>query len=245
MSTAGRPPEDRTSGLTGGPSAEDGTEHGSSPRERPPRLQSLAGLAVRGSDGRVVGRVRDIYQQDASGALAAITVMPRQLSARTVLIPAAAIESLPPAGEAQDESRPDAEARSDAEARPDAEARSDVGTRPDAAVRSEGASPEKDPAVRLRVDAAAARAGRRPPEIAHVTPQDLREAAEALGLDPDVPARTGDGPRSDRGTGADRGTGSDGGARSGSARPDGGTGAGGAADPAGAEGATGPADETR
>ena len=37
--------------------------------------------------------------------------------------------------------------------------------------------------VRLRVDAATARAGKRPPEIAHVTPQQMREAAEALGLE--------------------------------------------------------------
>lgn len=226
MSTDGRPPEDRTSGLTGGPSAEAAaeteagieaeteTEAGQvrGTRERTPRLQALAGLAVRGSDGRVVGRVRDIYQQDASGALAAITVMPRQLSARTVLIPAAAIESLPPTGEEQDV------ARSDTASRSGAEARSDEGT------RSASTSPEQDLAVRLRVDAAAARAGRRPPEIAHVTPQDLREAAEALGLDPDDGTGTDAETRSDREadtddeTGLDREAGTDGWTRSDSSR---------------------------
>ena len=63
--------------------------------ERPLRLQRLAGMTVLGSDGRTVGRVRDIYQQDDSGELAAITVMPRQLSSRAVLIPSAAIAALP------------------------------------------------------------------------------------------------------------------------------------------------------
>lgn len=63
--------------------------------ERRLRLQGLAGVTVLGSDGRTVGRVRDIYQQDDSGELAAITVMPRQLSSRAVLIPSAAIAALP------------------------------------------------------------------------------------------------------------------------------------------------------
>ena len=63
--------------------------------ERRLRLQGLAGMTVLGSDGRTVGRVRDIYQQDDSGELAAITVMPRQLSSRAVLIPSAAIAALP------------------------------------------------------------------------------------------------------------------------------------------------------
>lgn len=159
----GRVPEDRTSGLTGGPQPRaDGAENepasgsGRGSGRRLPRLQTLAGLTVRGSDGRTVGRVRDIYQQDASGALAAITVMPRQLSARTVLIPAAALEGLPSLTAPQDAPRPD-----------------------------------EDPAVHLRVDATTARSGIRPPETAHVTPQDLREAAEALGLGPGGAAAPG------------------------------------------------------
>jgi sporulation protein YlmC with PRC-barrel domain len=178
--SAGRVPEDRTSGLTGGPQPRaDGP--GTDPAvdaaasadvasgRRPPRLQALAGLTVRGSDGRTVGRVRDIYQQDASGALAAITVMPRQLSARTVLIPAAALEELPMLTAQRDGARPSTSS----------EEGSGAGT---------GRRPGEDPVVRLRVDAATVRAGARPPEIAHVTPQDLREAAEALGLEPDEPA---------------------------------------------------------
>lgn len=166
---AGRVPEDRTSGLTGGPQPRaDGPGTDLAPGRRPSRLQALAGLTVRGSDGRTVGRVRDIYQQDASGALAAITVMPRQLSARTVLIPAAALEDLPLLAAPQDVARPGTPA----------ESRSDAPT---------GAGHGEDPVVHLRVDAATARAGVRPPETAHVTPQDLREAAEALGLEPDSP----------------------------------------------------------
>ncbi|MDN6330311.1 MAG: PRC-barrel domain-containing protein, partial [Brachybacterium sp.] len=52
------------------------------------RMHALAGVTVHGSDGKTVGRVRDVYLHDATGELAAITVMPRQLSARGVLLPA-------------------------------------------------------------------------------------------------------------------------------------------------------------
>ena len=45
--------------------------------------------------------------------------------------------------------------------------------------------------MHLRVDATTARSGIRPPETAHVTPQDLREAAEALGLGPGGAAAPG------------------------------------------------------
>ena len=81
------------------------------------RVQALAGVTVHGSDGKSVGRVRDVYLQDASGELAAITVTPRQLSARSVLIPASAIAALPEAPE--DPDGPQAEARS-SEAQPPA-----------------------------------------------------------------------------------------------------------------------------
>lgn len=173
--TAGRVPEDSTSGLTGGPQppagASDGAEQQApdAPVARAPRLQALAGLSVRDVEGRTVGRVRDIYQQDAGGALAAITVMPRQLSSRTVLLPASAIETLPPLGAASEAAHRD---------------------------RDEKGSSDEDPVVRLRVDAATARAGKRPPETAHVTPQDLQEAAAALGLDhAEGPDRTDSGGR--------------------------------------------------
>ena len=58
------------------------------------RTTVLPGAVVRGSDGQLVGRVRDIYLHDRSGEFAAITVKPGQLSPRTVLIPAAAIADL-------------------------------------------------------------------------------------------------------------------------------------------------------
>lgn len=58
------------------------------------RTRVLPGAVVRGSDGQLVGRVRDIYLHDRSGEFAAITVKPGQLSPRTVLIPAAAIADL-------------------------------------------------------------------------------------------------------------------------------------------------------
>src|SRR5690625_2554968 len=64
------------------------------PGRRSMRTRVLPGAVVRGSDGQLVGRVRDIYLHDRSGELAAITVKPGQLAPRTVLIPAAAIADL-------------------------------------------------------------------------------------------------------------------------------------------------------
>src|SRR5690625_1121443 len=64
------------------------------PGRRSMRTRVLPGAVVRGSDGQLVGRVRDIYLHDRSGEFAAITVKPGQLSPRTVLIPAAAIADL-------------------------------------------------------------------------------------------------------------------------------------------------------
>src|SRR5690625_3606518 len=64
------------------------------PGRRSMRNRVLPGAVVRGSDGQLVGRVRDIYLHDRSGEFAAITVKPGQLSPRTVLIPAAAIADL-------------------------------------------------------------------------------------------------------------------------------------------------------
>lgn len=121
------------------------------------RLQALAGVTVYGSDGKIVGRVRDVYLQDATAELAAITVMPRQLSAGSVLIPASAIAALP---EVLEESA--------APHRPAAE---------DAPEQS------GDHVLHLLVDTATARAGTPPPLTLHVTPRDLREAAAALHLE--------------------------------------------------------------
>src|SRR5690625_4093348 len=68
------------------------------PGRRSMRTRVLPGAVVRGSDGQLVGRVRDIYLHDRSGEFAAITVKPGQLSPRTVLIPAAAIADLDTGG---------------------------------------------------------------------------------------------------------------------------------------------------
>ena len=184
----GSSPDDRTSGLTGGPGAAPtgpapaGT---ASPADLPaqspaaqspaarPRLQALAGLTVRGADGRRVGRVRDVYQHDASGRLAALTVLPRQLSARSVLIPARAIASLPPEDGAA------AVASSSAD-----------GSSADGA--ADAPAPRE---VVLRVDAATAKAGLRPPDTLHATPELLAEALAALGdLAPAPSAAEGDAP---------------------------------------------------
>src|SRR5690625_5039433 len=64
------------------------------PGRRSMRTRVLPGAVVRGSDGQLVGRVRDIYLHDRSGELAAITGKPGQRSPRSVLIPAAAIADL-------------------------------------------------------------------------------------------------------------------------------------------------------
>lgn len=153
--------------MSPGPAPEDDpsptTEGPARVAARRRRLQALAGLTVHGSDGRTVGRVRDIYQQDASGELAAITVMPRQLSARSVLIPAAAIAALP----VDEPPRAVDEATRAAD-----EAARERGTAEHAAARTVG----------LRIDAATAKAGLRPPETLHASPEMLRRAAEALGL---------------------------------------------------------------
>ena len=125
------------------------------------RLQALAGATVHGSDGKTVGRVRDVYLHDATGELAAITVMPRQLSGHSVLVPAAAIAALP--------ELPEGEVAAGTAPRPDAQHPADAGT---------GA----DQVVRLLVDTPTAKAGVRPPHTLHATPEDLREAAAALRL---------------------------------------------------------------
>src|SRR5690625_3614807 len=64
------------------------------PGRRSVRTRVLPAAAARGSHGQVVGRVRDISLHDRAGECAAITVMPGQLSPRTVLLPAAAIADL-------------------------------------------------------------------------------------------------------------------------------------------------------
>lgn len=161
--------EDLKNPLSQGDPAESRVAAAAPAPERAPgpaarrRLEELAGMSVRGSDGRPVGRVRDIYLADATGELTAITVMPRQLSPRSVLIPAAAIESLP--------------------ADP-------------AAPAADGGAAEPGQHVHLRVTAATAHAGSRPPETLHLTVEALHEASAALGLDAGPERGSADAPRS-------------------------------------------------
>ena len=163
-------------------SAADGREP-SARAERRRRLQHLAGVTVLGSDGKTVGRVRDIYQQDASGELAAITVMPRQLSSRSVLIPSAAIAALPAAHPAADAASVDA--AEPAEPAGAAEPAQPAGAA-EPAGDAEPADPPSAEVVRLRIDAATAKAGLRPPDTGHASPTTLREAEVAVGLDTDA-----------------------------------------------------------
>lgn len=203
------------------------------------RLQDLAGVTVLGSDGGQVGRVRDIYLHDATAELAAITVVRRQLSSASVLIPTAAIAVLPAPHTEPDESDEQRRADSQVEAarhggdsagadeseaarRGDDSAGADESgvapedrtgaidgaddEAPDGADHSEAthrratarrtadrerrrtaadrdADPAHPQALWLRVDAESARAGLGPPDTLHATPQRLREAARAIGLE--------------------------------------------------------------
>lgn len=178
--------------------ATDGPER-TSQAERRLRLQGLAGMTVLGSDGKTVGRVRDIYQQDSGGELAAITVMPRQLSARSVLIPSAAIAALPaehPAdGADPSEGKDPIDPDGPTDAGPTDAGPADAG-HTDPADGAEAAGSQPADVVRLRIDTATATSGLRPPDTGHATPQMLRAAAEALGLatddaDVDAPATRG------------------------------------------------------
>ena len=132
------------------------------------RMHALAGVTVHGSDGKTVGRVRDVYLHDATGELAAITVMPRQLSARGVLLPASAIAALPKGPE-------------DLKGLEDLEGPEDPGA-PQAEAQT-GPAQAGDHALQLLVDTATAKAGVRPPLTLHMTPEGLQEAAAALHLE--------------------------------------------------------------
>src|SRR5699024_11402701 len=122
------------------------------PGRRSMRATVLPGAVVRGSDGQLVGRVRDIYLHDRSGELAAITVKPGQLSSRTVLIPAAAIARL---GDEVAEARGTGpEARG---AGADAPTAGNDG--PGASADSDEAPRTQEATVHLAVDSMAVRAG--------------------------------------------------------------------------------------
>lgn len=153
---------DEVTGPGGGTRAGE-AERGSSDTgrlDRRARLQALAGVTVLGSDGAQVGRVRDIYVHDATGELAAIAVVRRQLSSRSVLIPTPAIAVLP--APHTEPGEPDARRR---------------------AAADRDADPAHPQALWLCVDAASARAGLRPPDTLHASPRTLREAGRAVGLE--------------------------------------------------------------
>ena len=126
------------------------------------RTTVLPGAVVRGSDGQLVGRVRDIYLHDRSGEFAAITVKAGQLSSRTVLIPAAAIARL------GDEV---------------AETRGAGNDGPGGSADSDEAPRTQDATVHLAVDSMAVRAGISAPDTDHATPTQLRLAARELGIE--------------------------------------------------------------
>lgn len=210
----GVPPEGSSSGLPGGPEPAPGSERavregiaataegaaalvpGGRPEERPAaegeepragaerrlRLQGLAGMTVLGSDGKTVGRVRDIYQQDAGGELAAITVMPRQLSARSVLIPAAAISALPEDAHALGQNAEQQEQEQGKEQQKAQEREQDQEQDADELEQ------EVPTTITLLIDTATARAGIAPPDTLHADPQVLQDAAEAVGLAPQLAA---------------------------------------------------------
>src|SRR5690625_2879556 len=179
------------------------------PGRRSMRTRVLPGAVVRGSDGQLVGRVRDIYLHDRSGEFAAITVKPGQLSPRTVLIPAAAIADLDTEGvdgpciatDGADGAQADGGPADGAPAeggRADGGSpeggRVDRGPRAAAAPTTEaraadalttpGDAPQRqDTAVHLRVDSMTVRAGISAPDTDHATPEQLRLAARELGIE--------------------------------------------------------------
>lgn len=101
----------------------------------------LAAAIVMGADGRRVGRVRDVYVDDDTGILAAVTVLMGRLRQREVLVPVLGLAA---------------------------------------------EEPDTDGVLRLRVDRDALREGAPPPLTGHVTNAGLRDAAAALGLDPEL-----------------------------------------------------------
>ena len=163
----------------------------------------ISGRQVRGSDGGSVGRVRNVYLQDRDGTLAALTVSPSRFSSREVLIPLAAIQYF-----AEDDPVSDpARVASDGPGEPGASDGAAVpGIDPEGPVVSDataGTGSTDSPrsrahristalvgadAVLLSVTAEAARSGAEAPATGHVTPELLRQAARALGIEGAPPA---------------------------------------------------------
>lgn len=144
----------------------------------------ISGREVRGSDGASVGRVREVYLQDRDGSLAALTVSPSRFSSREVLIPLAAIQD-PTENQpgTEPEREPDREPDSDPEAPPGTASKPPSRSR---AHRVSAALVGAD-AVLLSVTADAAHSGAEAPATGHVTPDLLRQAARALGIEETPP----------------------------------------------------------
>ena len=147
----------------------------------------ISGRQVRGSDGGSVGRVRDVYLHDRDGTLAALTVSPSRFSSREVLIPLAAIQDL-----AEDDPVSDpARVAADGPGAPGAsDATSGTGSTDSPRSRAHriSAALVGADAVLLSVTAEAARSGAEAPATGHVTPELLRQAARALGIEEAPPA---------------------------------------------------------
>lgn len=116
----------------------------------------LAGVDVEGADGAFVGRVRDVYLVDATGALRALTVTRGRFSTRTVLVPVSAVDHATVQAVAAASAEPPADASSEA--------------------HREHSAP-----LRLRVAAAVVRdRGVAPDPTGHADPELLARAAAAL-----------------------------------------------------------------
>lgn len=121
----------------------------------------LAGVDVEGADGEFVGRVRDVYLVDATGALRALTVTRGRFSTRTVLVPVSAVEHATVQAVAAASAEPPADVSADA---------------------SSAAHREHSAPLRLRVVAAVVRdRGVAPDPTGHADPALLARAAAALG----------------------------------------------------------------
>lgn len=105
-----------------------------------PDTLRLAAAIVICADGRRAGRVRDVYVDDDTGILAAVSVVVGRLRQREVLVPVLALAA---------------------------------------------EEPDTDEVLRLRVGRDVLREGAAPPHTGHVTNAGLRDAAAALGLDPE------------------------------------------------------------
>lgn len=105
-----------------------------------PNPLRLDGAAVLCSDGSRAGRVRDVYLDDDTGALAALTLDVGRVRQRSILVPRVAFTS---------------------------------------------DTPDDRRHLHVAITLDQLRKGIAPPDTSHVTNKELKEAAEALGIDAD------------------------------------------------------------